>query len=188
MTASKVEEVAGLGILARKLARLFVHEIGSRNKNVVRHALFTQEVVAVLGFGRVMPCCGSDQGKELLPQQVFAHVMLVLRGRNALHFQNPLVGLRVKLPFGVLESRNLPHGNAQLERRHGNARAGSFLTHESLADQIAQHLTAKPLTNLLARCAGVVAHHGFFRIAIGEFKITHSNGLAVNHGFFFRRC
>ena len=135
-----------------------------------------------------MPRCGSDKGKELLPQQVFAHVMLVLRWRNALHFQNPLVGLRVKLTFGVLESRNLSHGNAQLERRHGNARAGSFLTHESLADQIAQHLTAKPLTNLLARCAGVVAHHGFFRIAIGEFKITHSNGLAVNHGDHIARA
>ena len=165
--------IRGLGIC---------HEIGSRNKYVVRHPLFTQEVVAVLRFCRIMPRCCSYQCKELLPQQVFAHVMLVLRGRDALHLQNALVRFGIKLPLGVLEGRDLPHGNAQLKRRHGNARASGFLTYERLADQITQHLTPKALTDLLARCAGVVAHHGFFRIAIGKFKITHGNGFAVNHG------
>ena len=160
-----------------------VHKVGRGQKDIVYRAFLTQEVIALPGFGGVCPGPGRHQGKELPAQQVRAGLLFKVRRTEALGLQHTLVGRRVEVALVILEGLDLAHGQAQLQGAHADAHAGGLLPEQALRHQVAQYLPPQLLgLELFAGEAGVVAQQGFFRIAVGHFKIPRRNGLAVDCG------
>ena len=173
--------IIGLHLFIRRLDGS--GKIRGRDKNIVHITLFAQKFKPLLGFGGVNPGGGRYHGKNLLTQQIARHILLELGRSHALGSKNAGIDLGVKLPLFVLEALDVAHGHAQFQRGDAHARAGRFLRQQHLGNKVTQNLaTQLLLLQLLAGQAGIATQQVFLCVAVGQLKLPHGDGVAVDHG------
>ncbi len=168
-----------VGIRDRDLVR----KARGGHENIIDAAPLAQEIIAVARLVGVAPDRGRHQGEDLAREELVGKFLFVLGGTLALRGQHAGIGFGVETAGVVLKGADLAHGLAQLQRRHGNARALRLLEHQRLPDEVVEHAAAQMvLDELLARQAGIGAQEIFLGIAVGAFKLLRQNGLAIHHG------